>query len=73
MNVLTREAIYISSVARSLWRLRHTGPGSPRTISDIFEEFARDKPGNIAVLYQDRTLTYADLAAGANRYAHWAL
>ena len=46
---------------------------SPRTISDIFEEFARDKPANVAVLYQDHTLTYAELAAGANRYAHWAL
>ena len=70
---ISREAVYVSSVARSLWRLRHTNPQSTRTISDIFEEFARDKPGNIAVLYQDRTLTYADLAAGANRYAHWAL
>jgi len=70
---ISREAVYVSSVARSLWRLRHTNPQSTRTISDIFEDFARDKPANIAVLYQDRTLTYADLAAGANRYAHWAL
>jgi len=70
---ISREAIYISSIGRSLYKLRHTGPDSTRTISDIVADFARDKPGNIAVLYQDRTLTYADLAAGANRYAHWAM
>ena len=73
MNVLTREAIYISSIARTLWKLRHVKPDAPHTISDIFEGFARAKPGNVAVLYQDRVLSYADLAAGANRYAHWAL
>src|SRR5262249_30102050 len=28
---------------------------------------------NTAILYQDRVLTYADLADGANRYAHWAM
>ncbi|MBV9990934.1 MAG: long-chain-acyl-CoA synthetase [Alphaproteobacteria bacterium] len=73
MNVLTREAIYISSIARTLWKLRHVKPDAPHTISDIFEGLAADKPGNVAVLYQDRVLTYAELAAGANRYAHWAL
>jgi fatty-acyl-CoA synthase len=70
---ISREAIYISSIGRSLFKLRHTGPDSTRTISDIVADFARDRPGNIAVLHQDRTLTYADLAAGANRYAHWAM
>ncbi len=70
---ISREAVYISSIGRSLFMLRHTGPNSTRTISDIVADFARDKPGNIAILYQDRTLTYADLAAGANRYAHWAI
>jgi fatty-acyl-CoA synthase len=73
LDGIRREYTYISSIGRSLYRLRHTKPDSPRTISDIFEEFARDKPANVAVLYQDRTLTYADLAAGANRYARWAI
>jgi fatty-acyl-CoA synthase len=73
LDRISREATYIGSISRSLWRLRHTNPQSTRTISDIFEDIARDRPANIAVLYQDRTLSYADLAAGANRYAHWAL
>jgi fatty-acyl-CoA synthase len=72
-DALSREAIYISSIGRSLFRLRHTKPDSTRTISEIFEEFARDKPNNVAVLYQDRTLSYAELGAGANRYARWAM
>jgi fatty-acyl-CoA synthase len=72
-DAITREYTYVSSVGRTLFRLRHTTPDSPRTISDIFEDFARAKPDNIAVLHQDRTLSYADLAAGANRYARWAM
>jgi fatty-acyl-CoA synthase len=73
LDAVGREYTYISSVGRSLYRLRHTKPESSRTISEIVEEFGRDKPGNIAILYQDRTHTYADLNAEANRYARWAM
>ena len=72
LDGLRREVTYLSGIGRTLFRLRHTKPDSTRTISDIVEEFARDKPDNVAILYQDRVLSYADLAAGANRYARWA-
>jgi len=70
---IAREYTYLSSVGRTFYRLRTVKPDSPRTINDIVEDFARKKPKNIAVLHQDRVLTYADLAEGANRYAHWAM
>src|SRR6185312_12709301 len=70
---IAREYTYLSSVGRTFYRLRTVTPDSPRTINDIVEDFAREKPKNIAVLYQDRVLTYSDLAEGANRYAHWAM
>ena len=73
LHAIGREYTYISSVGRSLFRLRHTRPDSPRTISDIVEEFGRSRPDNIAVLYQDDVYTYAQLNAAANRYAHWAV
>ena len=73
LDGLSREAIYISSIARTLWKLRDVKPDSPHTISDIVEHYAAARPANLAVLYQDRTLTYAQLGAEANRVARWAI
>jgi fatty-acyl-CoA synthase len=73
LDGLSREAIYISSIARTLWRLRDVKPDSQHTISDIVEHYAAARPANLAVLYQDRTLTYAELGAEANRVARWAI
>jgi fatty-acyl-CoA synthase len=52
--------------------MRSVKPHSTRTIADIVAEIARDKPDNLAILFQDRTVTYRALDEGANRYAHWA-
>jgi fatty-acyl-CoA synthase len=52
--------------------MRAVKPDSSRTITDIVEDFARSKPQNSAILFEDRTITYSELDAGANRYAHWA-
>jgi fatty-acyl-CoA synthase len=73
LDAAAREYTYISSIGRTMFRMRHVKPGSDRTISDIVEDFARDKPHNIAILYQDRMLSYRDLVEGANRYARWAM
>ena len=72
LESLKREYIYISCVGRTLWRLRPVGPDSSRTIVDIVEEFAAKKPANVAVFYQDRTVSYRGLDEGANRVARWA-
>ena len=69
---LRREAIYISSVGRSLFRMRQVKPDLPITIVDIVEHYARTTPAAPAILFQDRILTYEDFDAAANRYAHWA-
>ena len=68
-----RELVYLTSIARTLWLLRLVKPYATRSIVDIVESQARRRPGNIAILYQDRRLTYAEMDARANRYAHWAL
>ncbi len=71
-EALAREAIYISSVARSLYGMRHVKPDSPITIVDIMARHAAHRPHAIAILCNDETLTYAQLNARADAYAHWA-
>ena len=70
---IRREYIYISSIARTLWLLRLVKPSSGRIIVDIVAAQAKKRPDNIALICQDETLTYAQLQARANRYAHWAI
>ena len=49
--------------------LRHT-PAQRYTVADRFEEKARSHPARPFVLFEGRTLTYADVNAQANRVAH---
>jgi fatty-acyl-CoA synthase len=72
-SAIRREAIYLGSIARTLWLLRLVKPGSTRSIVDIVEGQARKRPQNIAILYQDQSLSYAQMDQRANRYANWAL
>ena len=69
---LKREYIYIRCLARTLVRMRAVKPDSSYTIIDIVEKFAAKTPANIAIFYQDRTVTYRQLDEGANRIARWA-
>jgi fatty-acyl-CoA synthase len=70
---IRREYIFLTSIARTLWLLRLVKPHATRSIVDIVEAQARRRPGNIAIFCQDQSLTYAQMDARANRYAHWAL
>ncbi|HEY1632600.1 MAG TPA: long-chain-acyl-CoA synthetase [Rhizomicrobium sp.] len=71
-DAIAREAIYITALGRTLRRMRHVRPDSPVTIVDIVDGFARDNPCAPAILFEERTLSYAQLVQDANRYAHWA-
>jgi len=73
ISAIKREAIYLGSIARTLWLLRLVKPHSTRSIVDIVEGQARARPSHAAILYQDQVMTYAQLNARANRYAHWAM
>jgi len=70
---IRREFVYLTNIARTLWLLRLVKPHATRSIVDIVESQARKRPNNIAILCQDQSLTYAQMDARANRYAHWAL
>ncbi|MEJ1967659.1 MAG: long-chain-acyl-CoA synthetase [Rhizomicrobium sp.] len=72
VEALSRESTYLAAITRTLFGLRHVKPDSPHTIVDEVEARAREVPGNIAFYFLDRTMTYAELDAAANRVAHWA-
>ncbi|HEX3810278.1 MAG TPA: long-chain-acyl-CoA synthetase [Rhizomicrobium sp.] len=72
-QALRREGIYITSILRTLHRLRHVAPDSTETITDIVEGFARRTPHAPAVLHEDEIVSYAALDTAANRYANWAI
>jgi fatty-acyl-CoA synthase len=70
---IRREYIYISSILRTLWLLRQVKPGATRLICDIVAAHARKTPAAPAILCGDEMLTYAQVDARANQYAHWAI
>ena len=72
-DAIRREYVYASSIARTLWLLRPVKPDATRSIVDIVEGQAKGRPDHIAIYCLDQQLTYAQLDARANRYAHWAL
>ncbi len=73
ISATKREYVYLTSIARTLWLLRRVKPHASRSIVDIVEAQVARRPGNIAIRYLDQAMTYAQLDARANRYAHWAL
>ena len=51
---------------------RHV-PGQTYSISDRFEECARECPDRVFLIYNDAEISFAELNRQANRYAHVAL
>ena len=71
--VIRREAIYLATVARTLWMLRPIKPGASRSIVDIVEGWAKKTPQAPAIFYLDTVMSYGAMEARANQYANWAL
>ena len=67
-----REWRFLRPLVRTLNRVKSVAGDSPQLSCDDLEEAVnrwRERP---AILFEGRTLTYGDLDAMANRYAHWA-
>jgi fatty-acyl-CoA synthase len=71
-DAIPREALYISSLVRTFYRMRHVEPDGTITIADIVEGFARTMPEHDAILYLDRVISYRAMNEAASRYALWA-
>jgi fatty-acyl-CoA synthase len=72
-TALRREYVYLSHIVRTLWMLRRLKPHSRHTIVDVVERQVRRRPRNVALIWQESQMTYAQMDGRANAYAHWAM
>jgi fatty-acyl-CoA synthase len=71
-DAVIRDAVFIAAVLRTLKLTRNVHPDAKLTIADWIERWAIERGASPAVLFEDRAVTWAELDAGANRYARWA-
>ena len=72
LEPILREFRVLGSMRRLLKRTGKLKPDSPDTVADIIERWARDRPDNVAIYFEDKKYTYREYDAAANRYARWA-
>ncbi|MDP3853199.1 long-chain-acyl-CoA synthetase [Phenylobacterium sp.] len=69
---LERDWRFMRGLNRTLKRVKTIAPSSPNLICDDLQaavETWRDRP---ALTFEGKTLTYGEMDAAANRFAHWA-
>ena len=67
------EVIYLRAALRSLKKLTSIYDNPKLTYPDVIEGFAKTKPDNIAIYFEDRKITYREFDEAANRYARWVM
>ena len=70
---LQRELRFLAGLRRTLARVRDVKPDSSTLACDDLEAAVDRHAQRPAIVFEGRTLTYAQLDALANRYAHWAV
>ena len=69
---LKREMRFLRSVRRTLARIKGVAPDSTTLICDDLEAAVDKYAQRNAMIFEGRAVTYAQLDAMANRFAHWA-
>ena len=72
MANIRRDLRFIGGLRRLLKRIKPTQLDSPDLVCDDWEEVVDRFPDHLAIADERRSLTYRELDALANRYAHWA-
>jgi fatty-acyl-CoA synthase len=67
-----REVKFMGALLRTLNRVRSIAPDSDHLICDDLEAAVDQWRERRAITFEERTLTYGEMDAIANRYAHWA-
>jgi fatty-acyl-CoA synthase len=67
-----REARLIRNMAELIGRVGKIKPDSPTTVADILEHWAKVRPQNTAIVFEDKSYTYKELEENASRHARWA-
>ncbi|HWE47593.1 MAG TPA: long-chain-acyl-CoA synthetase [Caulobacteraceae bacterium] len=66
-----RELKFISALNRVLARIKPVTPDSTHLLPDDWEKSVDQWGDHVAVIFEDRQVTYRELDAMANRYGHW--
>lgn len=69
---LGEETTYLSNILRILRYIKKHDPDAEITVADRLEEAVDKYVDNIALIDDDRVITFTQMEAEANRYAHWA-
>lgn len=72
MANIKRDLRFVAGLRRLLKRIKPIELDSDVLVPDDFEEAVDKFPDNVAVEDEQRSLTYRELDALANRYGHWA-
>jgi len=70
---LKREWRFLRGLSRTLRRVKSISGDSANLVCDDLEAAVAKWRQRPALIFEGRTLTYGELEATANRYAHWAL
>src|SRR5215471_10725649 len=68
---LQREWKFLSGLNRTLARVKTIAPDSDNLLCDDLQEAVDKWRERTALTFEGRTVTYAELDAIANRFAHW--
>jgi fatty-acyl-CoA synthase len=69
---IKREIRFLKGLSRTLKRVKSIAPDSANLICDDIEAAVDKWRDRQAITFEGKTVTYAELDAIANRYAHWA-
>src|SRR5687768_5920973 len=69
---LKREWRFLRGLNRTLKRVKTIAPDSPNLICDDLQAAVDRWRNRPAISFEGRTVTYAEMDAIANRFAHWA-
>src|SRR6218665_2079357 len=71
-NKIRREIRFLKGLSRTLKRVKSIAPDSNNLICDDLEAAVDKWRDRQAISFEGKSVTYAELDAIANRYAHWA-
>ena len=72
-DTIAREYTYFKGLRGTVRQIGDIEPGGSRLVPDDYEASVDAHKANVAIRFESRIFTYAELDARANQYANWAL